>query len=1514
MSGRPSRRRVGALVVTLIALGSLLSVPAAAVSNVAATSAGSLSHAGSVAPSAPSSVSPPTLSTPHHVPPPSPPPASGRGVFFNNTAIPTAPAAYSDCNYQPQYYSRTCMNNTGEPSLVATSTGALAVAYTALTNETACPGEENYTLSEIGVAVSMDGGATFGSPQYLDNPTCTQPSNFTSAIDPAITALANGTLVLAYLQYNISWVPYVFYPPPCNGVQYQYFPALGPCAATFDQLVLTESYDNGSTWTSPVVINGTASNPGLNLTGWSMPYEPSIAAYGNTVYLAWVNLTLPAFWYPNQSPYVPSTGVNLVTSTDGGATWSAPVQLPVEANALPTGGTAWVADSPSLLVNATGTLFVAYTTDFQAQTNLFCQPTGCSYLFPSATEAVVVASTSNAGASFTLSTLASEVILSERGGYTWGQGYYDSGAGNPLLSPQTSIAVDPTTGELYVAYSGGEIGTVCYLPGNCYTTNDFEDIWVANSTNGGMNWSSPLALGDALLGVDGAATDSEFLYNPSISVGSDGRVYVDAGFTNYSNYNIYYEDEWSDLLFVSTDHGASFGAPLPVPSETPYDESPLWTGFDTSMTTYHGSPIFAWTLEVCPGMGALGYCGSLSNNFSYSQVVVSSLYNETGITVSFTETGLPSAYDWSISLGGNVRAGPGGTPLSVSGVPVNETLEWLVPPVSPPAYGLLYISNISGGNTSFSPTFDTESVNFSEFVYLTISTIPSGATYAPFSCGQGSAYGDDCANAVISPTPGAEWVPVNSSLAYSEYAIGFPMSCYNCFNVSFQAWTGTGAGSWNTTVPNGTAVIRGPVNETASFAFLSTCQNSNGLLTCLNVTYPYFFHENGLPAGTLWGVTLGNASAFTTNSTEVLQNAFGPLNFTVWTVPGSNASWSWIGTPDESSPVTSVQGGNITITYRLLPNTQPFAVQWRATGLPASATGWGLDLGSSEYGIPLSGATLMVVGGAPGVTLNASTVYGNAGVGAYLTGFEVSPDAVGEAPYHVAVGGSIELDGPATIVAQFAPEFWLSVPIPANGTVNGTSEWLHSGTVVTIGAKADPGYYFVGWTGTGPGSKSTSAVNVTFTVNGPVTEVATFASVPIAYTLTVGASGVPVGQPVTIFLGGQGYTGIAPFAVPGLAPGSYPISAPTIAPNESIGTEYLVTGIASTTLPISTGMIDLNANGTVTVSYATDYLLTINPTVNGTVSPAPGAYWEAAGTPVTITATPANATYVFAGWNGTGEGSSNATSASIQVTLAGPVSETAVFAVYIPPPAVTYTLELTTTGLPASVAWSAWIGSYVVTGTGPLLFSGLNGSVTVSIGTVSPSAGTEYIPSAATVTLSVTANSNHTVAFSAEFEVSVSTTTGGTATPSSEWVANGSSVNLAAVANSGFQFVNWSGSGAGAYSGTNLDPQLTVRGPVSEVANFAPIPSSSSSSGSGSYTVPIVALVVLLIAGLVIGLVVARARRPRAPPPTGAPTPAAEATPAATGSAAASPAAPWSEGPAPSAGDEEEHIYGGGSG
>jgi uncharacterized repeat protein (TIGR02543 family) len=80
----------------------------------------------------------------------------------------------------------------------------------------------------------------------------------------------------------------------------------------------------------------------------------------------------------------------------------------------------------------------------------------------------------------------------------------------------------------------------------------------------------------------------------------------------------------------------------------------------------------------------------------------------------------------------------------------------------------------------------------------------------------------------------------------------------------------------------------------------------------------------------------------------------------------------------------------------------------------------------------------------------------------------------------------------AAYTANFTTWYYLTMNTGAGGTVSPANLWTNSGAVVNISAVASNGYGFIGWTGSGAGSYSGANNPVSVTMNGPITETASF--------------------------------------------------------------------------------------------------------------------------------------------------------------------------------------------------------------------------------------------------------------------------------------------------------------------------------------------------------------------------------------------------------------------------------------
>ena len=93
----------------------------------------------------------------------------------------------------------------------------------------------------------------------------------------------------------------------------------------------------------------------------------------------------------------------------------------------------------------------------------------------------------------------------------------------------------------------------------------------------------------------------------------------------------------------------------------------------------------------------------------------------------------------------------------------------------------------------------------------------------------------------------------------------------------------------------------------------------------------------------------------------------------------------------------------------------------------------------------------------------------------------------------------------ATYTVSFSTQYYLTMNVGGGGTISPLSGWFANGEVVPILATPTGDNTFAGWTGTGGGSYSGFDASASITMNGPITQFATFSD-PGTTTGTLGVS------------------------------------------------------------------------------------------------------------------------------------------------------------------------------------------------------------------------------------------------------------------------------------------------------------------------------------------------------------------------------------------------------------------------
>jgi subtilisin family serine protease len=370
---------------------------------------------------------------------------------------------------------------------------------------------------------------------------------------------------------------------------------------------------------------------------------------------------------------------------------------------------------------------------------------------------------------------------------------------------------------------------------------------------------------------------------------------------------------------------------------------------------------------------------------------------------------------------------------------------------------------------------------------------------------------------------------------------------------------------------------------------------------------------------------------------------------------------------------------------------------------------------------------------------------------------------------------------PATYTANFTTQYLLTLAAsPAGGgalAANPTSPdgYYANGTSVQVTATANAGYQFNSFSGdlTGATNPQSVTMSVARSVTGNFDVAATVATSPVGLSIIV-----------------DGATFVAPHTF-NWTPGSshnINVSSPQ---NGTPGTRYAWSGWSDSGA-ISHSVIASSSPASYTASFGTQYLLTLaaSPGAGGSLGANPSSSdgYFASGTSVQLTAS-ANPGFQFASFSGDLTGATNPQS----VTMTAPRSVTAGFNVQTTiatnPPGLAITVDGQSLTSPQTFNWAQGSSHTVATG------SLQNGP-----------AGTHYVwanwSDSGAISHSITTGASPTT-YTANFTtlylltLAAAPGSGGTlaANPASGdgYYASGTSVQVTASPNSGFQFANFSG-------------------------------------------------------------------------------------------------------------------------
>jgi Divergent InlB B-repeat domain len=289
-------------------------------------------------------------------------------------------------------------------------------------------------------------------------------------------------------------------------------------------------------------------------------------------------------------------------------------------------------------------------------------------------------------------------------------------------------------------------------------------------------------------------------------------------------------------------------------------------------------------------------------------------------------------------------------------------------------------------------------------------------------------------------------------------------------------------------------------------------------------------------------------------------------------------------------------------------------------------------------------------------------------------------------------------------------------------------------------------------------------------------------------------------------------------------PGTFQVEGfPVVAENDSVG--YTPSGVGPT-ITVATG-------STYLIDFVHAYKVTVVAGTGGTVTGGTGEFWIAEGATAKYVAV-AKTGYGFGGWSGTGLGNYTGNSSYANLTVNGPIVQTASF---YPLPGSRFNLTFVEVGLAAGTWWTAYLSGMGFSSNAStfqvhdLLACGDPGgnyNLTIPYA-YSSNDLVRYLPTShLSPAVCTTGTTVINEVFTAEYYLTLQSTAGGIAEATigsnvavtSIWVAAGASVDLSAVGQTGYDFLGWNGTGSGNYTGPSIVQAIVMSGPVSELATF----------------------------------------------------------------------------------------------
>jgi Divergent InlB B-repeat domain len=334
-------------------------------------------------------------------------------------------------------------------------------------------------------------------------------------------------------------------------------------------------------------------------------------------------------------------------------------------------------------------------------------------------------------------------------------------------------------------------------------------------------------------------------------------------------------------------------------------------------------------------------------------------------------------------------------------------------------------------------------------------------------------------------------LPLTLSYSVQGGGIGYapPVFTYVSNGVQLSATLNSSAVTYNVDVGS-TWSVSADLNGSSSTGRWQTDQNTTGVATSAQTIALQYYHQyqagfafgvegggSGYSSPTVTYVSFGSPvqvllpSGSSGQTSGVWSDAGSPYNYTN-PLPGSSSGERWE-SGDASGTVSSP--GTITATYQ---NQYLVTVEASFGGSEIFPS---VTLSSTSAGSPFTGT---IVQGTTSFWLDANASYTIPQTISLSQGerWAVNSTAAGV------------VSGQVTIPLAYQYQYYVAVGENSadGGSVSPASGWYLPGTSLQLTAAPSSGWKSEGWTGTGSGSSSGPASDLSLTVSGPANETATF--------------------------------------------------------------------------------------------------------------------------------------------------------------------------------------------------------------------------------------------------------------------------------------------------------------------------------------------------------------------------------------------------------------------------------------